>query len=78
MKLEIFGGKKATEDVLRLRLEHSDSDVMLIAVDENGKKLPDGVILTIDRDGNLYRNRGINKDIPVKKMPDGRIKEVGA
>lgn len=78
MKLEIFGGKKATEDVLRLRLEHSDSDVGLIAVDENGKELPDGVILTIDRDGTMYRNRSIGKDIPVKKMLDGRIMEVAA
>lgn len=78
MKLEIFGGKKATEDVLRLRLEHSDSDVGLIAVDENGKELSDGVILTINRDGCLYRNRSIGKDIPVKKMPDGRIVEACA
>lgn len=78
MKLEIFGGKKETEDVLRLKLEYSDSDVWLIAVNENGKKLPDGVILTINRDGTLYRNRSINKNIPVKKMCDGRIEEACA
>ena len=74
MKLEIFGGKK-TEGVLRLKLEYLDLDVRLIAVDSNGEKLPDGVILTINRDGTLYRNRAIGKDIPVKKMTDGRIME---
>lgn len=75
MRLEIFGGKKEMEDVLRLKLEHSDSDVRLIAVDENGKELSYGVILTINRDGTMYRNRSIGKNIPVKKMPDGRIME---
>lgn len=78
MKLEIFVGKKDLEKVLRLKLEHSDSDVWLIAVDENGKRLPDGVILTIYRDGTLFRNRAIGKDIPVKKTADGRIMEACA
>lgn len=78
MKLEIFGGTKETEDVLRLKLEYSDKDIRLVAVDSNGKKLHDGVILTINMDGTLYRNCAINKNIPVKKMSDGRIVEACA
>lgn len=57
MRIEIFeDGSK--EDVLRLRLIHSDKiagGVMLCAVDKNGDRISGGNILAITRSGHIDR-----------------------
>ena len=57
MKLEIFDEKKI-EKVLRLKLGYSSLGICLFGIDENGDDIADGVILTIQSNGTLYRNNG--------------------
>ena len=76
MKLEIFDEKKKP-DVLRLMLVYSASkEVQLIAVDGDGNKIPDGIILSISNSGCLYKHRGINPSIPVQRAAHQTIKEM--
>ena len=75
MKLEIFGGTKETEDVLRLKLAMNGVEVQVIAVDADGKKLPDGILFSFDPNGTFYRHRAIGKAVPVQKDGLGRIVE---
>lgn len=77
MKLEIYDEKKVKEEKkkVRLRLIRDDyGNVILTAVNKNGKRFEDGNLIYFDSKGCLKRNCGVNPDLGFVLDDRGRIK----
>lgn len=72
MKFKIYG-EKDKDSVIRLRLVSNDNEVVLMAVDEKGEKLPFGNLLGIDSNGvTLYGSISKRLDLPLDS--NGRLR----
>ncbi len=75
MKLEIYNDTTPEpETVVRLRLVKTCRDIMLVAVDEDGKRLDGGNILRIDAYGAIVRCRNISSSFGFDIDENGRVK----
>lgn len=77
MKLEIYEEKKVEEEKkkVRLRLIRDDyGNVILTAVNKNGKRFEDGNLIYFDSKGRLKRNCGVNPVLGFELDDKDRIK----
>ena len=77
MKFGIFKPKTKTEPIVLFALQYIAGDVYIIAVDSNGTKLEQGVILCINKDGTLTRSTSISPILGLSLDKKGKIKEIG-
>ena len=77
MKLEIFGEKKKSDDVLRVKLFSQGDRVILFAVDENGNRLERSALFYLRADGTGCLPTDIGPDVLVQKTHKGALKIVG-
>lgn len=71
MKCKVFGVPREPE--ILFKLEECFDTVQLVACDCEGNKLPDGNILSIQKDGTLRIFPDVNNDFGLKLDDDGRI-----
>lgn len=72
MKFMAFDNTK--ERVQLLKLENAiDGTVMLLAVDECGKKIESGILLTINTDGTITLASGVNNCCGLKLDANQRV-----
>ncbi len=75
MKLEIYNDTSPEpEKVVRLRLVREGSDIMLVAVDEDGKPLGSGSILQLGSDGKIFRRSCVSSFFGFDIDNCGRVK----
>ena len=74
MIVKVWDWRKDAERVLMLRLAANDSDgVDLVAVDEDGKRLPCGCLLRITREGKLDPCQNISNAIGIPLDANGSM-----
>jgi len=72
MKFKIF--EKTNEpEVTILKLQLTADAIELVCCDVFGNALPDGYLLGIDVDGNLYRPLGVNPSLGFVLDDQGRL-----
>ena len=77
MKLEIFD-KDTDKELTFLKLKAGtgclEGGIDLCIVDSKGEVIDNGVILSITKDGNLYRRSNINKNCGLNLSKHGKIR----
>lgn len=77
MRFEIYEGPDPTtpppEEPVRLALRQMGEEVVLMAVDKHGEKMPSGNLLFIFSDGKVKSAGTINKNLGFKLGPDGEL-----
>jgi len=76
MKLEIYNEVKLTEErLIRLKLvQYSNGNIVVQAVDKNGKRLNQGDLITFQNNGKIYRSICVNNDLGFQLNNKGCIK----
>lgn len=75
MKLRVYEKSDSNEKTIYLQLvENLQGSISLIAVDENGKRLPSGILLTVDSKG-MYRHYGVAPELGFALDKFQRIEE---
>ncbi len=74
MKLEIYDEKQG-EKVVRLRLKsQEDGEIVVLAVNESGKKLSQGNLVGFLLNGQILQYPGVNPDLGFDLDKDERIR----
>ena len=73
MKFKVYKEKEKEEETVCLKLEGTGNQIDLIAVNEQGKRIACGRLLSIDSEG-FCIHRNINKGIGLPLGIDGSVK----
>jgi hypothetical protein len=74
IQLEVFEGPKSVApEPVRLKLEKRGADVALVAVDNTGKPIWCGTVLTIRSNGQVCRHACLNPTLGLLRDANGRI-----
>lgn len=76
MELEIFEPREINNDhPIRLSLNYTlDGDIMVVAVNENGRVIQRGHLIRFQSDGTIARHSNINEDLGFDLDRKGLIK----
>lgn len=74
MELEVYREAEPRDSVVRLRLKPGGGCVTVEAVDENGRRVPAGNLLTFQADGTIHLVPGVNTGLGFQLDASGRIR----
>ena len=75
VKYEIFQERSEEEEepIIRLRMIESEEGIEIIAVNEYGKRISQGSLITFLKDGTIRRHWAVNPFLGFKLGEDGEI-----